>query len=465
MLAVAALLTAGCAGTSASSSLRARLLTVADLPAGWSAAATNPQTVQLSGSRCFTSLSGHPKGLAYETAAFVQGTSIPNVGEVLATGPQVRATWQRLNRSLADCSAATLSIAGKKVRASIRPLTLPVSAPASAAYTWTFTYAGIHFGVDLILFQTGRYDGYLSYADLDTPPIATVTAFASAAVRKVEGRSTGPISDTLSVTSTPVRTIRTTRGTVAYRTLGTGSALVLITGYAGTMNVWDRRFVDALAQQHQVVLFDNAGVGRTQNLPAPLTIDAMADQTSALIAALNLARPDVLGWSMGSMIAQALAVLHPNQVHRLILCAGYPGTGEAVPPSRTILDKFEHGSEQQVLAELFPADQIAAQNTYLAAISSYPNAPAVPTAVVNAQGRAVDQWWAGQDPAGRRAADISATTLIADGTEDRLDPLVNSQRLAALIPHATLKLYPDAGHDFLFQEENGVTMLIDSFLR
>ena len=87
------------------------------------------------------------------------------------------------------------------------------------------------------------------------------------------------------------------------------------------MESWDRRFVDALAQRYHVVIFDNAGVGQTAALPAPLSIDAMANQTSALIAALGLGRPDVLGWSMGSMIAQALAVLHPDQVRRLVLCA------------------------------------------------------------------------------------------------------------------------------------------------
>jgi pimeloyl-ACP methyl ester carboxylesterase len=98
------------------------------------------------------------------------------------------------------------------------------------------------------------------------------------------------------------------------------------------MEAWDRRFVDALAQHYHVVIFDNAGVGQTRALPAPLTIDAMASQTSALITALGLTRPDILGWSMGTMIAQALAVLHPGQVRRLVLCAAYPGNGTAIRP-------------------------------------------------------------------------------------------------------------------------------------
>jgi hypothetical protein len=82
------------------------------------------------------------------------------------------------------------------------------------------------------------------------------------------------------------------------------------------MEGWDPRLVHALTRHNRVVMFANSGVGRTQQLPAPLTIDAMADQTSALINTLGLGRPDVLGWSMGGMIAQALAVLHPAQVRR-----------------------------------------------------------------------------------------------------------------------------------------------------
>ena len=62
----------------------------------------------------------------------------------------------------------------------------------------------------------------------------------------------------------------------------------------------------------------------------------MANQTSALIDTLGLGRPDVLGWSMGGMIAQALAVLHPAQVRRLVLCATYPGTGTVVPSQAAI---------------------------------------------------------------------------------------------------------------------------------
>jgi pimeloyl-ACP methyl ester carboxylesterase len=98
------------------------------------------------------------------------------------------------------------------------------------------------------------------------------------------------------------------------------------------------------------------------------------------------------------------------------------------------------------------------------AISSYPKAPPAPNATDAAQQHALDQWWAGDDPAGRMVAKITVPTLLADGTADQLDPVVNSRLLARLIPQATLKLYPDAGHAFLYQDYTGVTTQVNSFL-
>lgn len=266
-----------------------------------------------------------------------------------------------------------------------------------------------------------------------------------------------------SVVSAPVQVAHTKLGTVGYRVVGSGPPLVLIMGYGGTMETWDPRFVDALARHFRVVVFDNAGLGVTQPLQAPLTMDAMADQTSALISTLALGRPDVLGWSMGGMIAQALAVRHPAQVHRLVLCATYPGTGAEVP-SQAAIWTLTSGNPQQVMADLFPADQVMAYDAFAAGIAGYPAAPTPSAAAIAAQARAVIRWWDGTDLAGRKTATISAPTLIADGTADRLDPVANDHTLARLIPGAQLVLYPDAGHAFLFQEGTPFTFMIDTYL-
>ena len=462
ILAAVALLTIGCSGSSGGDTAQSRLLSAADLPAGWSATAVTQKTIQTS-APCLSGLAANHQGYTYAAAAFVQGTSIPSLGEVLATGPQAQRQWQSLDGALARCRTATITVAGDKAPVTIRPAAFPRVGSWSAAYAWTFTIAGIPVGDDLVLFRAGGYDGYLTYAGVGSPSAATVQAFAAAAVAKAEHGETARVPGTVSVTSAPVLTAQTKLGPVAYRAVGSGPPLVLIMGYSGTMETWDPRLVNALAQRYRVVIFDNAGLGGTQALPAPLGVDAMANQTSALITALGLGRPDVLGWSMGSMIAQSLAVQHPDQVKRLVLCASYPGNGTAVRPAQQAINALSQGG-QQAMADLFPAGQAAAQNAYLAAVSSYPAAPAVPADVVAAQGHAIDAWWAGQDPAGARDSAITAPTLIADGAADQLDPAANSRTLAGLIPGATLTLFPDAGHAFLFQDQAAFIPQLESFL-
>jgi pimeloyl-ACP methyl ester carboxylesterase len=461
----AVVLVSGCGASSTASRLQSRLLSAADLPAGWSAVAVSANPAKVTNTPCLSHLAKNPKGWSYQTAGFVEGRSIPNLGEVLATGARVQQAWDRFDRALASCQSATLHVGIAQVEASVRRLAFPRLGRTSSAYAWAFTLSGIRLGFDLVLFQTDRYGGYLSLASLGQPATATVVAFARAAVAKAQSGRTAPVPDSVSIASAPVRTAHTRLGTVGYRAIGTGPPLLLLTGYGGTIESWDPGFVDALAQHYRVIALDNAGIGRSDGLPAPLTIDAMADQTSALINKLGLGQTDVLGWSMGSMIAQALAVVHPDQVHRLVLCASFPGNGTTVRPSRQELSAFESGDPQEVMAALFPADQTAAQTTYLAAISSYPPAPPAPADVLAAQRRAVDAWWNGTDPAGTKTATIAVPTLIADGTLDRLDPVANSQTLVKLIHGAELRLYPDAGHAFLFQDQASFVPTIESFLR
>ena len=267
-----------------------------------------------------------------------------------------------------------------------------------------------------------------------------------------------------SIVGAPVRVAHTARGPVAYRTLGSGPPLLLIMGYAGTMETWDPLFVDTLARHYRVVIFDNAGSGATKALPARLTIDAMAAQTSALIDALRLGRTDVLGWSMGGMIAQALAVTHPGQVRRLVLCASFPGTGRIVRPPQKQIDALTGGNAQATGAALFPADQGFAFDAMSAELSLYPAHATAPAATIAAQGNASLQWFAGRDAAGRETTRIAAPTLIADGAEDRLNATFNDHVLASLIRHSTLLLYPDAGHAFLFQEGVPFVARVETFL-
>jgi pimeloyl-ACP methyl ester carboxylesterase len=462
LLAAAALLAAACGGRTTAQEVHHRLLAVADLPAGWTDTPTGPDNQVVAKAPCLAALPKHPQGWTYDVGAYVEGVATPTLVEVLATGAGVQEEWPKLRRAFASCTSATLRLGRATVQSSVRPLAFRGVAGTTGAFAWRFHLAGVEVDFDLVLFRTGRYAGYVAYSGLGPPPLPTVKAYVEAAIAKAAKGSTARVPDTVSVASTPVQTAATRRGTVGYRSLGSGPPVVLVTGYRGTMESWDPRFVDALAQTHRVVLLDNAGIGETAALPAPLTIDAMANQTSALIDALRLGRVDVLGWSMGTMVAQALAVLHPAQVRRLVLCAGFPGDGTNVRPAQSAIDALN--SPAGAMRDLFPAGRKPAQSAYVGAVSGYGSQPSVPETVRAAQRSAVDAWWAGADPAGKRTAAIAAPTLVADGAADPLDPAANSRRLAQLLPHATLRLYPGAAHAFLFQAPS-FAPLVQSFLR
>lgn len=220
---------------------------------------------------CLSGLSTEHSGWTDAVASFVEGTAIPIVGEVLATGPETRQRWRALGRALAGCRAATLDISGKNVTSTVRALPFPDVAHVTSAYAWQFTISGLNIGFDLVLFRVGKDVGYLTYADLGPPMTSTVRTFVRAAIAKAQGKAER-IPATVSVASTPVRTAHTRMGPVAYRSVGSGPPLILIMGYAGTMEFWDRQFVDILAQSHRVVVFDNAGIGHATALPHPLTI-------------------------------------------------------------------------------------------------------------------------------------------------------------------------------------------------
>jgi pimeloyl-ACP methyl ester carboxylesterase len=273
------------------------------------------------------------------------------------------------------------------------------------------------------------------------------------------GSGSGP-----DVLTAPIRVVRTSAGTVAYRELGSGPELLLITGADSSMDGWPPGFVDALAAHYKVVVFDNAGVGRTSAVSAPalLSVTAMASQTSALISALGLRRPAVLGWSMGGMIAQALAVSHRAQVSRLILAATTVGTGKALPlpPFSTVSGL----SPAMVVAQLFPNNQAAAVRAYLNAIQQYPDFYEVSAATFRSQYLAAERWMAGQDAPGRLVGDLRVPTLVVGGTRDRFMATANERLLAGSVPGAKLLLFDDAGHAVLFQDAARFIRAVETFM-
>jgi pimeloyl-ACP methyl ester carboxylesterase len=262
---------------------------------------------------------------------------------------------------------------------------------------------------------------------------------------------------TLSAVKAPVRVVRVSWGRIGYRSIGQGRPLVLVVGSTASIDDWAPTFLDHLARHHRVLVFDNEGVGRTTLRPGTLTISRMADDTAAFIAAMHLKRPDVLGWSMGGFIVQALAVRHPTVVRRMILCATSAGDGSSRPPSGL--------KTSPPFANLFPADQDAARRAFIRDIHRYRGFYQAPATVKRLQVEASRGWGQGAEPSGHLLATVRAPTLIGDGSADPFDPVANSRALKADIRNAQLHIYPDAAHGFWYQDANDWIRRIDRFLQ
>ena len=290
--------------------------------------------------------------------------------------------------------------------------------------------------------------------------VAAVAGGCGSAARRLPRSAPPP-----SVVAALVRVAHTPAGGVSYRSVGAGPPLLLITGYPLSMDDWPPVFVDTLAEHYRVIIFDNAGVGQTALPPGPLTVSVMAGQTDGLIHALHLGPADVLGCSMGGMIAQALAVLHPRDVARLVLCATAPGNGRATPPTRAANAALARPNQALGLEKmLFPPDQQAREvPAFAAQIAQYPHFYRPPVVAERAQAAASLAWLSGHDPAGQRIGQITAPTLIGDGQGDQALPPANDYVLHADIPGSQFVLYPDAGHGFFFQDLGPWTGKIESF--
>jgi pimeloyl-ACP methyl ester carboxylesterase len=267
----------------------------------------------------------------------------------------------------------------------------------------------------------------------------------------------------------PTRVAHVGKLRLGYRSFGAGRPVVFIQGLGGTIDGWDPTFLDALAKKgHRIVVFDNEGIGRSTTRPGTLTIRRMGDDAAGLIRALHLSRPDVVGWSMGGMIAQSLAVRHPHALRRLVLLATAPGDGRATAPLPDALSVLTNPTPDPIaiLNLLFPPDQAAARDRFAADLALRKNlVPNAPPLVTARQLTASATWTTGGDRDGRRVAGLRAPVLVGGGEDDHLLPVANQRHLAKIIHGAKLVTYPDAAHAFFVQDAADFLPRLATFLK
>ena len=258
----------------------------------------------------------------------------------------------------------------------------------------------------------------------------------------------------------------------AYRVFGASSELplVLCQRFRGTMDDWDPLFLDALAAERRIIIFDNVGVGRSAG-ESPANIAGMADHAAAFIRALDLDRIDLLGWSMGGAIAQALTLARPALVRRLIVAASGPG---GIPGGRPMSDRVIETATKPVnedddfLFLFFDGSEARreAGRSYLARLHHRVEAPSPPTRMetVRAMAVALRDWRAGKDSAFPRLAELRQPTLVANGVHDVMVGAYDSFVMSQHLPDSELVLYSDAGHGFLFQHAERFAERVNRFL-
>jgi pimeloyl-ACP methyl ester carboxylesterase len=234
---------------------------------------------------------------------------------------------------------------------------------------------------------------------------------------------------------------------------GDGYPLVLIMGLAADLNWWDPELLDALRKGFRVLAFDNRGAGRTSTPDqGEFTIAMFADDTASLMDAFGIERGNVLGLSMGGMIAQELALKYPDKVEKLVLCATHCGGKQHAPTSQEVIRILAdqsggiEGLFQRLLQLMWPSDYLEANPEFVQRFRE--RFMIAPITAVNA----ARQFMAilNHDTCDR-LPEIKAPTLVATGTEDMLIPPENSRIIAERIPGAKLIEYQGAGHGFMWQ--------------
>ena len=257
----------------------------------------------------------------------------------------------------------------------------------------------------------------------------------------------------------------------AYREAGQGELpLILLQHFRGNLDSWDPALVDDLAAARRVVAFDNAGVGGSTGVTPP-TIEQMAHDAIAFITARQFSRVDLLGFSIGSFVAQEIALIRPDLVRRVVLASSAPAGADGIHGwAADVIGAVgkPDTSPEEYLGVFFTssaASRKAGQDALGRMYARTEDRDAtVAWAVREAQYDAVCAWGIPDHGKLQRLAAIKQPVFVANGDGDPMIPPRYSHLIAGLLPHATLKIYPDAAHGFLFQHHAEFAADVTEFL-
>lgn len=268
----------------------------------------------------------------------------------------------------------------------------------------------------------------------------------------------------------PNRTVDVGGTTFVYRELGhaSGVPVIFLNHLAAVLDNWDPRVVDGIAVKHRVIAFDNRGVGGSGG-STPDTIEAMARDAVAFIRALGFEKVDLLGFSLGGMVAQVIAELSPELVRKMILAGTGPAGGVGIDKVTrvTIVDMLKgyltFKDPKHYLFFTTTANGRREAGKFIKRLKerTEDRDKAISVGAFRAQLGAIHAWGV-QQPSD--LSTIRQPVFVANGDHDRMVPTSNTVDLAKRLPDSELEIYPDAGHGGIFQFHDEFVAQALSFL-
>jgi pimeloyl-ACP methyl ester carboxylesterase len=254
--------------------------------------------------------------------------------------------------------------------------------------------------------------------------------------------------------------------TLYWERRGAGEPLVLVMGMSGHSAHWDRPFAELLERDFELLIFDNRGIGQSSPVAADFTIADMAADTVGVMEAAGFERAHVMGISMGGMIAQQLAVDHPQRVRGLVLGCTYPGGPGAAVAGPEIVQRLAgplmSGDREAAIRagwEVNVSPAFAAQDEHWRRFREVAGQhPASLEAIMRQMGAI------SRHDLSARLGSIESPALVIHGSEDEMLPVRNAELIAEKIPGARLEILEGVGHLFFWEQPERSAQLVREFL-
>lgn len=291
-------------------------------------------------------------------------------------------------------------------------------------------------------------------------------------------------TNSVNIHDIPLEKVRVGDIDIAYKMFGKGDPIILFNGASDGMDAWDPSFTASLSSNYTLIAFDQRGIGNTTVGSKPYTYQQLANDSAGLLGALKIPKADVLGYSLGSYLAQQLTMMYPDKVNSLVLvgssCGGkdhIPKPPEFIKLQSDIVNKslnnvsISHEEIKSLVAaslgsgwiKLHPESlDIPANITTLQQLK-----PGLPPEIANNQNIVGKHWednpnWSG---ACDELAKLAKPTLVITGTDDnKYQPYVNSLKIVEKIPGAWLVQIKDAGHAVMDQYPEEIGKILQTFL-